>query len=224
MKKILLLLLLLANISWSVNLLFRSDLLTATRSVLDEPTAGYWSDNQLYQYINDAGNWLINAQLVTIEKFDTIITANGTWLYNLNADFFQAKAVFRQADVQITPLQQLKPEQSYSIIVETGDTLNVYYMLFGNDSLAMATPKIIFRPTPEDVDTYFVWYNAKAKFLSATDTVSNIPQPFRTTIPYLAAWFALTQADRDASKIERILEPVIGRLPEKKTELLPSSK
>ena len=196
--------------------------MSATRAILDEPTAGFWTDAQLNQYIQNACNWLVNAQLITIEKFDTIITANGTWLYNLNSDFFQMRTVFRFASPQITPMQQVKPEDLFALNVKYSDTLKIYYMLFGNDSLAMTYPKIVFRPTPEQVDTYFVWYNAKPAVLDTNSTATNIPQPYRTSLPYLAAWFALTQTDRDASKIERILEPVLGRLPEKKTEILPS--
>jgi len=120
--------------------LTRANLLSQTREILGESTAStsWWDDNVLYQYIQDACNLISLA--VPIEKFDTLITASGTFMYGLNSDFIGAKTIFRKAGTQITAMQQIKPEEYYAINIKSGDTLKIYFMIFGNDSL---TPKTI---------------------------------------------------------------------------------
>jgi len=209
---------------WGANLLSQADLLTQTRTILGEPTVSVsnWTDAQLNRYIQDACNLLINAQIVTIEKFDTIVRTTDTYLYSLNTDFLQTATVWRKAGIEITPCQQVKPDSFFAINVRYGDTLKVYYTIFGNDSLASATPRIAFRPTPEETDTVFVWYYARPKFLTGTDTLINIQQPYRSLVPYLAASLAWRGANRPdlADNALQALAPFISRLPEKRTEIL----
>ena len=210
--------------SWSANLLSQADLLAQTRTILGEPTASVsnWTDAQLNRYVQDACNLLVNAQIVTIEQFDTIPRSSGTYLYSLNTNFLQVATVWRKAGDEITPCQQVRPDSFFAINIRYGDTLKIYYTIFGNDSLASATPRIAFRPTPEETDTVFVWYYAKPKFLTGTDTLTNIQQPYRSLIPYLAASLAWRGANRPdlADNALQSLAPFISRLPEKKTEIL----
>ena len=199
----------------------RANLLSQTREILGESTAStsWWDDNVLYQYIQDACNLISLA--VPIEKFDTLITASGTFMYGLNSDFIAAKTIFRKAGTQITAMQQIKPEEYYLINIKSGDTLKIYFMIFGNDSLAMTTPKALIRPTPEQIDTYLVAYHAKPKFLTATDTVINIGQPFRTLIPQRAAVMAWqTVGDPRAQTTMEFLSLFLSLLPQKKTEVI----
>src|SRR3990170_4704247 len=217
--------LILPSLCLGANLLSQADLLTAVRTILDETDSANsaWTNTELRTFINDAGNGLVNMQLGTIEKFDTISTTINGWLFNLNSDFLQVTTVLRLAGIQITPCQQVKPEEIFGINIKYGDTLKIYYAIFGNDSLAQTTPKIIFRPTSENIDTFIVLYNAKPKFLVAgTDTLTNIAQPYRTMIPYIAASLALRSVSRhlEADKLLESQGISLSRLPEKQTQVI----
>lgn len=227
MKKLLVLLcfVILTQVSYSTNLLSQADLLNQTRIVLGETDSAvsYWTNPQLRQYIQDAANILVKSQVVKIEKYDTIATTSNSYLYNLNTDFYQSVAVFRVAGKQLTPCQQVRPEEFFNVAIKYSDTLKLYYALFGNDSLTQSTPKILFRPSIENIDTFIVLYNAKPKFFAGADTLVNIQQPERTLIPVMAASLALRGASRHA-EADAMLQGIgitFGKEPEKKTDIIP---
>lgn len=223
MKKILIILFfILIGTVFGADLIYRVDILTQTRTVLGETDAtnSYWTDAQLNRYIQDACNDL--SVIVDIEKFDTVYSTANAWLFALNFDFREAKAVFRKVNNDPMALQQVEVDSFFKIRIKTGDTLEQYYAIFGNDTSAMTTPKIMIRPTQAVVDTYYVLYNAKANFLSGDSTITNIPQPYRTAIPYLAASLALRGASRhtEADAILQSQGIILGKPPEKTTQLL----
>jgi|SRR3990170_3959890 len=189
MKKVYLIiafLILFSQISVAANLLTFNDLIDATYDWLgltDSTVDDFYPAGRVKDAINYACQWLVAINILYIEKFDTIKTVSDQMFYNLNSDFLQEKAVYKKSGNELKQQWYVDPTQ-----VKQKEPQVESYTIWGNDTLSQFVPLPI---SLVSTDTFYIWYFARPKFLTTTDTVVNISQPMRTMIPLISAAFLL---------------------------------
>lgn len=159
-----------------------SELITAVRDEISEPSPGFVSDVEVKRWLNRANYDLADAAGVESAASQTITTANGTESYSLNSDFGLVERVELVDQTDSTRYYALEPIDLAERIDSKG-TPRSYYVLAG---------LLYLNPMPDGVYTVRVWYYKVGATLTANTDVPIIPARFHD----LLTLFAVSQAKR----------------------------
>ena len=183
MKKIVLLLLLMASPVMAGGLDSLSDLQTAVYDVMNIPSTGTaLIDSLVARRAINLGVTQVSYDFPAVEKLDTIITADGTRYYALNTDFVKLHSCVRLVgDSVMLPLEyppvstlfQLGgPQGAYQ---DYNDITKPRYSWVFNDLIS-------FYPPPDKADTFIVSYYAEGTQLLAADSTTDIKAAYRGAV------------------------------------------
>ena len=183
-KKIVLLLLLLASPVMADGLDSLSDLQAAVYDVMNIPSTGTaLIDSLVTRRAINRGVTQVSYDFPAVEKLDTIITVDATRYYALNSDFVKLHSCIRLVgDSVMLPLQYPPVSALYELAggIEGAQ----------QDYTNMAIPRyswvfndlISFYPPPDRADTFIVSYYAEGTQLLAADSTTDIRAAFRGAV------------------------------------------
>lgn len=125
---------------------------TRLRRKLDETTEGYWSDDELNDYINEAyyyyWQWLLNARDNRALKSTTLNIVAGTAEIALPSDFIAARLVEKVEDNATYPIEWFErfDESNYT----SGVTYSSHYPNF---TVRFVGSNLVLEPTPNTSET-----------------------------------------------------------------------
>lgn len=153
------------------------EIIKAVRNELLEPTPGFWSDEEITRWINEANNELTEKAKVEAAPYTFTTTAN-TSNYSLPSDLYQIKLI-KINDNKIYPA-------SVDVLNSSVIGFPIYYVVFNN--------QLYFYPIPDDTYTVRLYYYKKANQLVNTTDVPVLPERYH----YLLKLYAISQAKRKA--------------------------
>lgn len=153
------------------------EIIKAVRDELLEPTPGFWSDEEITRWINEANNELTEKAKVEAAPYTFTTTAN-TSNYSLPSDLYQIKLI-KINDNKIYPA-------SIDVLNSSVIGFPIYYVVFNN--------QLYFYPIPDDTYTVRLYYYKKANQLVNTTDVPVLPERYH----YLLKLYAISQAKRKA--------------------------
>jgi hypothetical protein len=158
-----------------------AQILASIRSQIDEATANFYTDNEIYAYMWQA-ECTINNEVECAESTDTsITTVNGTAEYTKPTDMIFAKRVWwylmRMQKIDFRMLEN-QEGLSYGSTIQTGQPYAYYEY----------ADKIGFYPTPNAAQAVKIWYIKQPVVLTSSSTAFTIPQLFHHLIPDYCLW------------------------------------
>ena len=161
-----------------------SQLVTATRDELSEPTADFWTDTEIKRWINRANYDLADVAGIESATSSTITTADGTESYSTPTGFGlieQVEFVDTDDSTNFFVMSPISIEDKID-----GHAQPETYYLLGD--------KIFVSPVPDGVYTLRLWYYKAGVTLSADGDTPIIPAKYHD----LLTLFAVSQAKRKA--------------------------
>lgn len=203
------------------------NMLSRVRNHIEEPTAGYWSDSELYAIISAKQDDLWGKIISLRDTYflnttpATISVVSGTTKYNLPSDFYKVKTLrctttgnenttFRWT--RMTDPEFLNGLRSDIVVSSPSDVL--YDILGPGQS---ATAQIQFSPTPQSNYSVSLEYIVQPTEVTASGDYFLIPDAFLQFIEYAATGEALAKgpvgdpnywenkADKEWFKIAQII-------------------
>jgi len=169
------------------------ELRTAVRDELVEATPGFWTDDELDRWINDANRDLTEVAQIPGGPY-TFNTAAGTASYDPPSDFLKVRRL-EVDDAMLIPL-------SLDRRMSGSGTPAFYYVYDG---------KIYLVPTPDAVLGATLWYYKAASTLFADSDTPIIPEQFHRLIVVYAVGQAKRKAD-DPGYATYVQDYIAGRL------------
>ena len=184
MKKIVLLLLLMASPVVADGLDSLSDLQTAVYDVMNIPSTGTaLIDSLVARRAINLGVTQVSYDFPAVEKLDTIITADGTRYYALNTDFVKLHSCVRLVgDSVMLPLQYPPVSALYEIAGGLKGAQQNYTDIAIPRYSWVFNDLISFYPPPDKVDTFIVSYYAEGTQLLAADSTTDIKAAYRGAV------------------------------------------
>ena len=184
MKKIVLLLLLMASPVVADGLDSLSDLQTAVYDVMNIPSTGTaLIDSLVARRAINLGVTQVSYDFPAVEKLDTIITADGTRYYALNTDFVKLHSCIRLVgDSVMLPLQYPPVSALYEIAGGLKGAQQNYTDIAIPRYSWVFNDLISFYPPPDKVDTFIVSYYAEGTQLLAADSTTDIKAAYRGAV------------------------------------------
>jgi hypothetical protein len=187
------------------------ELRTDARAMLDETTAGFWTDAQLNYWLNE-GNLDLAARLEDLEASDTQSTAASDYQYDLPTDCIKVKRVqydsFPLAFIGYNDLNKYEAVGDPSTS-ETGTPQ--YFYLWNNDIFLYPTPTAIKNLTIQ-------YYKRPATMDEDTDTPEHASQ-FHNLIVYYAVYKALVK-DTLFTDADRMMGQYLNGVAEAKSQMM----
>ena len=184
MKKIVLLLLLMASPVVADGLDSLSDLQTAVYDVMNIPSTGTaLIDSLVARRAINLGVTQVSYDFPAVEKLDTIITADGTRYYALNTDFVKLHSCMRLVgDSVMLPLQYPPVSALFEIAGGLKGAQQNYTDIAIPRYSWVFNDLISFYPPPDKVDTFIVSYYAEGTQLLAADSTTDIKAAYRGAV------------------------------------------
>jgi hypothetical protein len=187
-----------------------SDYLTATRRIVHDANATYWSDTDLIAYINQAikqRDW-DSGQNQAIQSI-TLTAAQNTYLFNASP--------FLTTTISVTGIVVVIGNYRYQMSqVSYSELGSIYqpYQGYQNIPVAFAyhgATRIILAPTPQQAyPSEWDTLQASADLVNLTDP-DPLPYPWTDPVPYLAAHFAKIQIQQ-GNEAQAFLDQYYQRL------------
>jgi len=158
-----------------------AQILASIRAQVDEATANFYSDNEIYAYMWQ-GECAINDEVECAEGTDTsITTVIGTAEYTKPTDMLFAKRVFwDKYRLQKIDFRELENQEglSYGADIQSGQPYGYYEF----------ADQIGFYPTPNAAQAVKIWYIKQPAVITSSSTTFTIPQLFHDLIPDYCLW------------------------------------
>jgi len=176
----------------------RSELRTALRSLLNEDTAGFWTDAQLNTYLNLANDRVNSIVSATREDYFTIsatfATVQGTQNYAFPSDcrFIRRLEIYDPNDTNyIIKLDELR----WPRIEANGD------WLFTNQGMpkryTIRGQQFSLYPIPDTVYNMRLYYDSRPGNMDSDSDSPDTPTDFHDMLVYWAALLAKKQNEED---------------------------
>jgi len=163
--------------------LSRAALLAIIRRNVEEPTAGFWTDDDIYRYLNQSIRYINRRTLYMVDDAATTITlVDGTRAYDLADDCPGPERIVYLCDSTGRPIRAISFGTS-----RNNDTMDfVDEKTTDNPSYFYKVGKqIAFYPIPGAAKTLYYWYLQTPATLSGT-----VDSPFSEELDDLVQWYA----------------------------------
>jgi len=157
----------------------KANILTEVRNILGEPSAVFWSDNEINEWIDQAAVD-ISSKAMCVEASGTLTLASGTLEYTEPTDCIKVYAVL----VSNRGLLKIHPRQLGNATETSSGTPNYFYHFNG---------KIGVYPVPSAAGSATVLYSKE------TDDITDVPDEYQ---PY-AILFAAAKAKIKDQKFDQ---------------------
>jgi hypothetical protein len=158
-----------------------AQILATTRAQIDETTANFYSDDEIYAYMWQS-EILINNETESAETTDVSInTVINTAEYAIPTDCLFIKRVWWDSNrLQKVDFRELENQEglAYGHTIASGQPY-AYYQ-YG--------AYLGFYPTPNAVKNVKIWYVKQPTVITSSSTVFSIPQLFHHLIPDYCLW------------------------------------
>lgn len=172
----------------------RADILSSVRALLNETTAGFWTDAEIDTWTND-GQRDIATKALCIESKSTIATVNGTLEYAYTGIAVRSAGYLNKSLTKITPIQIGHPPAN--------GTIPQFWYEWGG--------KIGILPVPDAVYTIDLYTAIDSVDMATGAATSNLPQLFRLPMILYGVYRALIK-DRKFAQAAQVYSIYINEL------------
>ena len=179
----------------------RSEIRTDVRTLLNEPTEGFWTDANLNTYINKANQRVNSIIAATKEDYFTLsatfstVASTKSYTFPTDCRFIRRMEKYSASDASdIEKLDELKfprtEMQGEWPFTETG--IPKRYTVFGT--------QFNLEPIPDDVYTMRIYYDSRKDDLAVDGDSPSSPSDFHDMLVYWTCVLALAQNKESADE------------------------
>ena len=172
------------------------NLIASIRTNIEEPTAGYWSDDTLTRYINQAIRHINRKTLYLIDAEPaTITTSSGTRSYDLPAGCPSAERIAylcTSEGVPIPPVGLATMRDGNVDLVDGTSSAPSYWYKSGM--------QIAFYPIPSSSQTIYCWFLKTPAALADAEDTTPFPDEYDDIVEYMVTWMCYAEYEGPQSE------------------------
>ena len=158
-----------------------AQILSTVRYQINEPTANFWADQEIYDYQWQAECIINDLTKCNEQTYSGITTSANVAEYSMPSNvLFVTRVTWDYARLKKIDFRELENREwlSYGQTIQSGEPDSYY--IFGNN--------IGLYPTPNDTQLTKLWFIAQPAQLTSSSTSFDIPQYFHHLIPDYCLW------------------------------------